>query len=46
VIAYDADAVTKDLVRIARAELAAHLRSDGALVGFREWDVARGGRNC
>jgi hypothetical protein len=42
VIAYDADAVTKDLVRIARAELAAHLRGRGALVGFLEWDVARG----
>ena len=26
VIAYDADAVTKDLVRIARSDLAAHLR--------------------
>jgi hypothetical protein len=33
VIAYDADAVTKELVRIARAELAAHLRGRGALVG-------------
>jgi len=42
VIAYDADAVTKDLVRIARAELGAHLRGRGALVGFLEWDVARG----
>jgi hypothetical protein len=42
VIAYDADAVTKDLVRIARSELAAHLRGRGALVGFLEWDVARG----
>jgi len=42
VIAYDADAVTKDLVRIARSELAAHLRSRGALVGFREWGVAKG----
>ena len=41
-IAYDADAVTKDLVRIARAELGAHLRGRGALVGFLEWDVARG----
>ena len=35
VIAYDADAVTKDLVRIARSELAAHLRCRGALVGLR-----------
>ncbi len=42
VIAYDADAVTKDLVRIARSELAAHLRGRGALVGFLEWDVAKG----
>jgi predicted P-loop ATPase len=42
VIAYDADAVTKDLVRIARSDLAAHLRGRGALVGFLEWDVARG----
>jgi predicted P-loop ATPase len=42
VIAYDADAVTKDMVRIARSELAAHLRGRGAPVGFLEWDVARG----
>src|SRR5262249_6620082 len=42
VIAYDADAVTKDLVRIARSELAAHLRGRGAIVGFLEWDVAKG----
>lgn len=42
VIAYDADAVTKDLVRIARSDLAAHLRGRGAMVGFLEWDVARG----
>jgi hypothetical protein len=42
VIAYDADAVTKELVRIARSELAAHLRGRGALVAFLEWDVARG----
>jgi len=41
-IAYDADSVTKDLVRIARSELAAHLRSRGAIVGFLEWDVAKG----
>jgi hypothetical protein len=30
VIAYDADAVTKDMVRIARSELAAHLRGRSA----------------
>ena len=32
VIAYDADAVTKDMVRIARSELAAHLRGQGLLL--------------
>jgi len=42
VIAYDADAATKELVRIARSELAAHLRGRGALVGYLEWDGARG----
>jgi hypothetical protein len=42
VIAYDADAVTKDLVRIARSELTSHLRGRGAVVGSLEWDVARG----
>ena len=42
VIAYDADSVTKDLVRIARSEMAAHLRGRGAIVGFLEWDVGRG----
>jgi hypothetical protein len=42
VIAYDADSVTKDLVRMARSELAAHLRGRGAIVGFLEWDVTRG----
>ena len=41
-IAYDADSATKDLVRIARSELAAHLRGRGAVVGFLEWDVAQG----
>jgi hypothetical protein len=41
-IAYDADAVTKDPVRVARAELSALLRGRGALVGFLEWDFARG----
>jgi hypothetical protein len=42
VIAYDADVVTKELVRIARSTLAAHLRTRGALVGFLEWDVVKG----
>ena len=42
VIAYDADAVSKEIVRIARSELAAHLRGRGAWVGFLEWDAARG----
>ena len=42
VIAYDADAVTKEIVRIARSELTAHLRGRGAWVGFLEWDAARG----
>jgi hypothetical protein len=41
-IAYDADAITKELVRIARSALAAHLRGRDALVGFLEWDVAKG----
>jgi hypothetical protein len=42
VIAYDADAVVKDPVRIARSELAAHLRGRGATVGVLDWDFARG----
>jgi Domain of unknown function (DUF3854) len=42
VIAYDADAVTKEPVRIARSELAAHLRGRGAIVGFLEWGGTRG----
>ena len=42
VIAYDADSVTKDLVRIARSELAANLRGRGAVVGCLEWDVVKG----
>ena len=42
VIAYDADAVAKDLVRIARSVLTAHLRGRGAIVGTLEWDVATG----
>jgi hypothetical protein len=42
VIAYDSDAVAKESVRSARSEFAAHLRGRGALVGFLEWDAARG----
>ena len=41
VIAYDADAVIKALCQ-RRSELAAHLRSRAALVGFLEWDVTKG----
>uniref|UniRef100_Q01RE0 DUF3854 domain-containing protein n=1 Tax=Solibacter usitatus (strain Ellin6076) TaxID=234267 RepID=Q01RE0_SOLUE len=43
VIAYDADAVTKELVRVARSALAAHLRGRGALVGFLE-GISKGAR--
>jgi hypothetical protein len=42
VIGYDSDLVAKDSVRIARSELAAHLRGRGALVAFLEWDLIRG----
>jgi hypothetical protein len=42
VIAYDADAVTKELVRIARSELGSHLRGRGSIVGFLEWEANRG----
>jgi len=42
VIAYDADSVAKELARIARSELAAHLRGRGAIVGILEWDITRG----
>jgi hypothetical protein len=42
VIAYDADAVSKEPVRIARLELAAHLRARGGVVGFLEWEIAKG----
>jgi hypothetical protein len=42
IIAFDADAATKDLVRYARAELAQHLRRQGAIVGFYEWDLTLG----
>jgi hypothetical protein len=31
--------VVKDPVRIARSELAAHLRGRGAVVGFLDWEV-------
>jgi predicted P-loop ATPase len=41
-IAFDADASTKEQVRYARAELAQHLRRQGALVGFYEWELAHG----
>ena len=42
IIAYDADAVTKEIVRIARSTLAAHLRTRGAFVGFLEWGPDKG----
>ena len=42
IIAYDADAGRKDLVRFARAEFARHLRTRGAVVGFLEWDSSQG----
>ncbi len=42
IIAFDADAHTKEQVRYARAELAQHLRRQGAVVGFYEWELAQG----
>ncbi len=42
IIAFDADAAVKDQVRFARIELAQHLRRQGAVVGFLEWDLAHG----
>jgi predicted P-loop ATPase len=42
IIAYDADADEKDLVRFARAELARHLRTQGAVVGFLAWNMNQG----
>ena len=41
-VLYDADAVSKELVRIARSALSAHLRGRGAVVGFLEWDISKG----
>lgn len=45
VIAHDADAVSKDLVRIARAELGEHLRGRGAMVGFPGFGRRQGQRD-
>jgi Domain of unknown function (DUF3854) len=42
IIAFDADASTKEQVRLARWELAQHLRYRGSAVGFYEWDLAQG----
>jgi hypothetical protein len=42
IVAFDADVASKEYVRIARGELARHLRSRGALVGFLEWDPVLG----
>lgn len=41
IIAFDADANTKEQVRFARAELAQHLRRKGAAVAFYEWELAK-----
>lgn len=41
-IVFDADAGTKEQVRFARADLARHLRRQGAVVGFYEWELAQG----
>jgi hypothetical protein len=46
IVSYDADAVSKELVRIARSVLAAHLRGRGAVVGFLEWDISKGTGNA
>ena len=45
IIAYDADAVTKESVRFARSELAANLRGRGAVVGFSGMGDRKGERN-
>jgi len=42
IVAFDADVSSKESVRFARAELARHLRSRGATVGFLDWDPALG----
>jgi len=42
IIAFDADATVKDQVRFARIELAQHLRRQGSVVGFLEWNLAQG----
>jgi predicted P-loop ATPase len=42
IVAFDADVASKQFVRIARGELARHLRSRGAMVGFLEWDPVLG----
>lgn len=41
IIAFDADVLHKDQVRIARAELARHLRGRGEFVGFLESDPSQ-----
>ncbi len=41
-IAFDADAGSKEQVRYARVELAQHLRRQGAVVGFYEWELSQG----
>lgn len=42
IVAFDADAATKDQVKFARLEFAHHLRRRGANVGFYEWDITQG----
>jgi predicted P-loop ATPase len=42
IVAFDADASSKEQVRYARAELARHLRGRGAHVGFLEWSAGQG----
>jgi len=42
IVAFGTGPADQKLARIARAELAAHLRGRGALVGLLEWDPARG----
>ena len=42
ILAFGTDPANPELARVARSELAAHLRGRGALVGFLEWNPAQG----